>query len=102
MLEELIEEFIEEGVKAYKKLNKNSLIGQKLFLKEPVEIQEITFTGYREFTVYKMGEYIKEHIPECKVEVNLDENNSSLILELSDAEEEILINTINQFLGKVK
>ena len=88
--EDMIEAFIKAGVDAYKKLNKNSVEGRKLYRHEKVTIEGYEFTCWREYATYKMGEYIKDTLPDCNVEIVLDGNDSTLKIEVTDAEQEKL------------
>ena len=51
--EDLLEALISSGVKAYKKLNKNTPEGRKLNRHESVAIEGVEFTCWREYAVYK-------------------------------------------------
>lgn len=86
--EDMIEVFIEKGTFAYKKLNKNTKEGMKLYRHEKVEIEGQVFTCFREYAIYKMGEFLKENLPEAYVEVTLDGNDSTILLEVSDEEQQ--------------
>lgn len=89
--EDLIEELISSGIKAYKKLNKNTPEGRKLDRHENVTIEGVEFTYWREYAVYKTAEYISEIIPPKQVEVTLDGNDSVLTI-ICDEEEQLEIN----------
>ena len=86
--EDMIEVFIEKGTCAYKKLNKNTKEGMKLYRHEKVEIEGQLFNCFREYATYKMGEFLKENLPEAYVEVTLDGNDSIILLEVSDEEQQ--------------
>ena len=86
--EDMIEVFIEKGTSAYKKLNKNTKEGMKLYRHEKVEIEGQLFTCFREYATYKMVEFLKENLPEAYVEVTLNGNDSTILLEVSDEEQQ--------------
>ena len=86
----MIEEFISMGIKAYKKNSRGSLEARKLDRHESVMIQGQEFSYWREYVVYKMAEYICEIIPQSKVEVTLDGNDSTIQIELDDSEHQKL------------
>lgn len=86
--EEIIEIFLDKGAWGYKVLNKNTVEGRKLYMHQPVEIEGYIFTCYREYTAYKMGEFLKENLPEAGVVVTLDGNNSTIEIVISDEEQQ--------------
>lgn len=92
--EDLVEELIQNGLKAYKKLNKNTREANFLNRQEEVEIENIKFSCWREYAVYKTGEQLQEILPNAKVVVTLDKNNSSIELEINDTEQQ----KVNAFL----
>ena len=96
--EDLIEEFIDKGIVAYKKLNRNSPEGIKLFRKEPVVIQGVEFSCWREWTCFKMAEYLHDTIPEMYVECNLDGNNSNIVIEVDDKQQQKLNTAMYSYL----
>lgn len=100
--ENMIEEFISIGMKAYKKNSKGSIEARKLDRHESVIIQGQEFTCWREYTVFKMAEYICKVIPKSRVEVMLDGNNSSIKIELNEFEQEKLNRQMFLFLEKIK
>lgn len=99
--EDLIEDVIEKGVKAYRKNYRNNEQGIRLTRHEPVEVQGVTFTYWREYAVYKMAQYLQEICPSVSVEVILDGNDSTLKLEIDDAEQRRINSTLYSFLKKV-
>lgn len=88
--EDLVESFIQMGYRCYKIAYKEHELYEKLSRHIPIEIEGISFTYFREFVCYKMAKYIKSVIPDAKIEVNLDGNNSNIELELTDEEQRIL------------
>ena len=97
----MIEEFISMGVKAYKKNSRGSLEARKLDRHELVILQGQKFTCWREYTIFKMAEYICEIIPQSKVEVTLDGNDSTIQIELDDSEHQKLNRELFLFLKKI-
>lgn len=77
--EEMIETIIDEGVRAYIKNYRNCLEGRILSRHEIVTKYGINFTCWKEYTVYKVAEYIKEIVPTIILEVEIDGNNYNLI-----------------------
>lgn len=98
--EDLLEALISSGVKAYKKLNKNTPEGRKLNRHESVTIEGVEFTCWREYAVYKTAEYIAEIIPPEQVEVTLDGNNSVLKITCDDNEQQDINRKLYLFLKK--
>lgn len=96
--EEMIEEYISKGVKAYKKLNRNTPEGRKLERKEPVTIEGIEFSCWREYATYKVAECIHETLPEVKIDVELDGNNSTIQIEVDKQEQRTLNHRMYKFL----
>ena len=97
--EEMIEQYISEGVKAYKKLNRNTPEGRKLDRKEPVNIEGIEFSCWREYATYKVAECIHETLPTVKIDVDtytLEGSNAYEIFEAMDK-----IQNINGFIIKI-
>lgn len=98
--EDLIEELISSGVKAYKKLNKNTPEGRKLDRHESVAIEGVELTCWREYAVYKTAEYLSEIIPPRQVEVILDGNDSVLTIACDEKEQQEINRKIYLFLEK--
>lgn len=99
---ELIETFIQTGMKAYKKSSINTPEGMKLSRHEPVQIQDHIFSYWREYACYKVGEYILEKIPEAIVTIELNGNDSRIIAELSEEEQRKLNSSMYIFLKSIK
>lgn len=85
--EKMIEIFLDKGAWAYKLLNKNTPEGRRLYTHQPVEIEGHVFTCYREYSAFKMGNFLKENLPEAEVVVTLDSNNSTIEITVSDEEQ---------------
>jgi len=93
----MIERFIDEGVKAYKRNSGNCLEATALNRHEPIVKEGHEFRYWREWAVYKMGQYITEIIPGAKVDVWMDGNDSSLSVELNDDEQKKLNSEMFRF-----
>lgn len=87
-LEELISAFIDMGTKSYKKIYASDPMSSKLTRHEPVVIDGHEFSYWREFSTYKMAQYLSDKFPGLKTDVYLDGNDS--ILEIEDCEDIIL------------
>lgn len=98
--EDLLEELISAGVKAYKKLNKNTTEGRKLNRHESVIIEGMEFTCWKEYSIYKTAEYISKIIPPEQVEVTIDGNNSVITITCDDKEQQEINLKLYQFLKK--
>lgn len=99
--EDMIETVIEDGVRAYRKNYRNCPEGIRLQMHQPVERYGVTFTCWREYTVYKMAQYILEECPGIEAEVVLDGNNSSLQISLDDEQQKELNSKLYNFIKKV-
>lgn len=95
--EDMIEDFICKGIKAYKKLYRCTPEGHKLDRHETVKIKDNEFSCWKELTVFKMGEYLYEdcHI---NVDVELNGNDSKLTIEIDDRQQQKLNNVLYCFL----
>ena len=98
--EDILEVLIQEGMKAYKKLNRNTPTGRKLSRKEPVEIEGITFSCWREYAVYKTAEYLKDLMPAVSLTVELDGNDTVIQLEVTSDEQREINRRLYSFLKK--
>jgi len=98
--EELIENFINAGVDAYKKNYRNSKQGRMLDRHEPVEICGETFRTWRKLAVYSMAEHIQEIMPNADVSVVMDGNNSTLSVSVDEEEQRELNRKLFVFLKK--
>ena len=90
--EDMIERLIELSYPAYKKNSRGCIEARKLDRKEPVVIDGIEFSCWKEYICYKVCEYIKSKIPEAELELELDGNDSTINLSLNDKESQILNN----------
>lgn len=96
--EDIIEELIQQGVKAYKKLNGNTQEGKMLTKHKPIQIEGIEFSCWREYSVYKTAEYLRDLLPEIPIEVELDGNNTVLKIEVSVKEQQKINSILYSFL----
>lgn len=96
--EDMIETLLEVCMKAYKKRSEHSFIASKLYRHEPVEVEGITFSYWREYVVYKVAKYVKSEIPNANIELYLIQNDSYFTLELSDEEQKKFNSKIYNFL----
>lgn len=99
---EMVETMIEAGVKAYRKNYRNCPEGIRLQMHQPIEKFGITFTCWREYTVYKMAQYVLEVCPTIDVQAIIDGNNSTLELSLTDEEQKKLNQVLYNFIQKQK
>ena len=100
--EEMIELFLDKGAWAYKVLNKNTPEGSKLYRHITVEIEGHTFTCFREYSAFKMGNFLKENLPEAEVVVTLDGNDSTIEITVSDEEQQLINERMYNFLKQWK
>lgn len=100
--EDILEALIEEGTKAYKKLNRNTKEGKKLTRKEEVEIEGVVFSCWREYTVYKIAEYLRSLLPDVPITVELDGNDTSIQIEVDEKAEQKLNSTLYSFYRELK
>ena len=92
--EDMIEQLIDLSYHKYKKISKGCKEYDLLNRKIPVVIDGIEFTGWREYACYKVCEFIKSKIPEVKLELELDGNDSIIALEMNDEEKRKLNNKL--------
>lgn len=89
--ESMIERLVELGTWAYKKLNKNTPEGRKLYRHEKVRLDDdIEFCSYREYATYKMCELLREQLPYAEIECVLSDTESTITIEVSDSEQQKL------------
>lgn len=105
--QDLIEQFIDAGMRAYKKnyKRKNCSQARRLDRHEPVMIngvEDVTFHYWREVVVYKMAEYIQEILPDAEVNMILDGNNSTIELTITDEEQRTLNSKLYVFLHQMR
>jgi len=100
--EDMIEEFIDLGTRAYKKNSGNSSEAMKLNRHEPIIVDGHEFSYWREYTVYKMAQYIHDILPQANITVELNGNDSTIQIELDDLEQQKLNREMFLFLEKIK
>lgn len=91
----LLDDFIVLGVRAYKRLLRSRLIGRQLDRKEPVEIDGHIITGWSEYTVYRLAQWVQDAVPNADVQVSLDGINSALEVSATTAELKVLRSALN-------
>lgn len=96
--EQMIEEIIELCYPLYKKHSQGSVEALKLDRKEPVEVDGITFSCWREYVCFKVAEYIKEKCPDAGLRLELNGNNTVIELEIDDVQQQKLNVIMNNFL----
>lgn len=99
--EDMIETFISEGIRAYKKNSGDCFEARRLNRHESVVIEGQEFKCWREYVIYRMAEYICKIIPEAKVEIVLDGNDSTIKIELNNFEQQKLNRKMFLFLQKI-
>ena len=67
---------------------------------QPAEIEGHIFTCYREYSAFKMGEFLKDNLPEAEVVVTLDGNDSTIEITISDEEQQKINSRMYGFLKK--
>ena len=100
-LSQIIEDFIQYGIKAYKKQWRNTEDGRKLDRHQEVELpDDVKVSCWRELAVYQMAKYLQEENL-ADVEVTLDGNDSTLDVTLKDEIEYIeCMNKIKEFFAE--
>lgn len=86
----MIEKLIDLSYPAYKKNSRGCIEARKLDRKEPVVINGVEFSCWREYICYKVCEYIKSKIPEAELELELDGNDSTINLAMNEEESRTL------------
>lgn len=101
--EDLIQAFFDAGRHAFiKTTSKKSSEVRKLLRHESVEIEGNEYTCLQELVVVKTAEHIRNLIPDCNIEVELDGNDSTLYVTLSDEEKRKLTTELYSFLSDNK
>ena len=100
--EELIEAFMDAGLKAFKSERKRSSDARKLDRHETIELPPdgVKVSCWREFVAYKMAEWIQETVPTCTVELELAGNDTVLSVEATEEENKKLAAELDGFLRK--
>lgn len=98
--EDLIEQFIQAGVKAYKIILKGTEKYDRLNRHLPVDIDGQEVNYWREYGVYTMSIYLHNLLPDSHLECTLDGNDSSISIELTDEQQRFLNGKLYEFLKK--
>ena len=96
--EELIEQIIDAAYPIYKRNSRGCVEALKLDRKEPVDIEGTTFSCWREYVCYKVAEYLKDKCPEAEVTLELDGNNTQIMLSVSNEQQQSLNQKMYKFL----
>ena len=91
----LLDDFIVLGVRAYKRLLRSKLIGRRLDRREPVEVDGHVITGWSEYTVYRLAQWVQDAVPGADVQVSLDGIDSTLEVSATTAELKVLRSALN-------
>lgn len=101
--EELVETFLDEGRRAFiRHTAKKSPEIRKLLRHEVVVMNGVEFGCLQELVVYKTAEYFRQILPKCDMTVELDGNNSTIYLDLTDEEKRKLTQSLYVFLKQNK
>ncbi|MBB5227405.1 hypothetical protein DYE50_01280 [Treponema ruminis] len=97
--EDLIQSFIDAGRHAFTSHTaKRSPEIRKLIRHEKVVIDGHEYNCLQELVVVKTAEHIRNILPDCELEVELDGNNSTLNVELTQDEKQKLTSALYVFL----
>lgn len=97
--EELIQAFLDAGRKAFTRHTaKRSPEIRKLLRHEDVTIDGNEYHCLQELVVVKTAEHIRNILPDCDIEVELNGNDSTLELELTPEEKRKLTSELYVFL----
>lgn len=97
---ELIEKFIQAGIKSYKIILRGTEKYDRINRHQTVEVEGQEICYWREYAVYTMALYLKELLPNVELECTLDGNDSSIQIELTDEEQRFLNGKLYSFLKK--
>lgn len=100
-LEDFIEEIILKGIFAFKKIYKNCNEAKKLNRHESIVVDGYEFKYWREYAIYKIAQYISELSPTAKIEINLNGNESTLLLEVTPNEHKELTRKLYLIIEKI-
>lgn len=99
--EEIIGRFLDAGRHAFiTKTAKKSPEIRKLLRHESVVIEGTEYNYLQELVVVKTAEFIRKILPDCEIEVELDGNNSTLNLTLTEEEKRKLTTEMYAFVDK--
>lgn len=96
--EELIEQIIDAAYPVYKRNSRGCVEALKLDRKEPVNIEGTVFSCWREYVCYKVAEYLKDKCPEAEVTLELDGNNTQIMLSVNNEQQQSLNQKMYKFL----
>ena len=96
--EELIEQIIDAAYPIYKRNSRGCAEALKLDRKEPVDIEGTIFSCWREYICYKVAEYLKDKCPEAEVTLELDGNNTQIMLSVNNEQQQSLNQKMYKFL----
>lgn len=99
--EDLIERFIDEGIRAYKRNWDNTIEKTRVNMHLPITFCGQEFCYWREIAVYKVGEQINDFVPSARVDVYIDGNESYISVELSEEEQRKLNGLMADFFRKL-
>lgn len=94
--EEILERLLKKAYEAYKYCFRKYCpkVAKALDRKEEIELDGIKFTCWQEVTVTQVAKLIQEYCPNTDIEVILDGNNSTLNIELTEKDEEIIMSKL--------
>lgn len=87
---EMIQIIYDNSYVVYKKTARKTEDGSKLDRKEPVTIDGILFSCWREYVMYKVAQYLQEKLPYADVKVELNGNDTNIDLTCSEEEQQKL------------
>ncbi len=98
-MEERIEHLIRLALKAYRKQSKGCKEYYNLEHHIPTELYGHTFTHWQEYAAYKVGEFIKDKLPDSEVDVYLDGYDTNLTIKTNDEDKlnDVITKMINEF-----
>lgn len=99
--EDMIKQIYDYSYKHYKQ-SRNCPEGLKLDRKEPVEIQGIEFSCWKEYVMFKVAEYLQDKLPYADVQLNLDGNDTTIDLVCSDDEQRKLNSNMFSLIKEVE
>lgn len=90
--EEIIERLLDKAYTCYKRAFRKHcpLVARMLDRKESVEIEGQMYSCWQELIVVTCANIIAEYCPDIEIEVELDGNNSTLNVSLTEEDEKII------------
>lgn len=102
MLQNLVENFIQYGIRAYKKAWRNAAEGRKLDRHECIQVDDVSVHTWRELAVFQMAKFLKDENL-CDTEIILNGNDSDITLFFNnDSELKFCITKLKQFFDENK